>query len=234
MPERTFTKTTTLKVMKAYADKVGIKYPKGIKKQDMYVLMDKKGMMTKGIGASSSETVSTARLKLKGKTDAEKARAKLDIARRKLRDDITGTGSGGRRGGADAFGKQNFPKYNNTKIGFYNVPGLKAKLMGKAVGEFKIVLPDGKEIPMAKSWRPVWSLVEAQTYGARNKMTWLKKYGPPPGSGGKIPKEDKETGFNSVKKKGAEVLDRTGKAKVTKAEFDKARRELARMAYRPK
>tara|TARA_R110000787_G_scaffold1310_4_gene4641 strand:- start:5977 stop:6672 length:696 start_codon:yes stop_codon:yes gene_type:complete len=228
MPERTFTKSSTLTVMKAYADKVGITYPKGIKKQDMYVLMDKKGMMTKGRGAGSSQ--STVKGLRGNKNVAQIQRAKLDIARRKLRDDITGTGSGGTRSGLDAQGKQNFAMYNNTKVGFFNVPMLRGKVMGKAVGEYKIVLPGGTEIPMAKSWRPTWSIVEAQSFGPRNKISWLKKYGPPPSGQVVKPTVVGAARSDDTKKKiGAEVLDRTGKKPVSKEEFAAARRKLMAM-----
>ena len=147
-------KSSPLKAMKKYASEHNIAIPDKITKAALYDMLAKKGHVAAPRGKSQTARSVVARRK------EPSAKDKFNEARQNLKEGVTGSGDGGRRSGKGATGKQDLSKYDGTKVRFTNATG-QATIRGKAVGSFKLELSDGRMIPMAKSFRPVWSIVEA-------------------------------------------------------------------------
>ncbi len=215
-------KSSTLTAMKKYASEHNISVPDKIKRADLYEMLAKKGHVAapKGKGTTARQVV--AKKRGRGVTEKEK----FNVARQNLKEAVTGSGSGGARSGLGAKGKQDYKAYDGTKVRFTNATG-QATIRGKAVGSFKLELSDGRMIPMAKSWRPIWSLVEAtqNKVNGRNKLRWLNKWG-------ELPKGmtmRKETDTITEKERmgaGAGSGNKMAKKKVSKEEFMEARKKL--------
>ena len=167
-------KSSTKANMVKYAVEHNVTVPTGIKKDALYDLLKSKGHVTAGRGGQAG-SARKVRSNVKD-SDLEKLRKASNKARQNLKEGITGKGAGGGRSGVGPDGKQNMKLYDGTKVQFTNMTGF-AIIRGDAVGNFKLQLSNGKMIPMTKSWRPIWSPVDAtQNKGVRNVLLWQKKW----------------------------------------------------------
>ena len=77
-------------------------------------------------------------------------------------------------------------------------------------------------IPMTKSWRPIWSLVEATQNkpDGRNKLTWLKKWGDMPKG------MEMKSAKGTISEKKLKNAPAPSKKPVSRADFEKAKAGL--------
>lgn len=214
-------KSSTMGAMRKYASEHNISLPEKAKRMEMYDILAKKGHVASAPGKGGSARQVAQRKKSKA-TDKDK----FNVARQNLKEAVSGSGSGGARSGIGAKGKQEFKAFDGTKVRFTNATGM-ATIRGSKVGSFKLELSDGRMIPMAKSWRPIWSPVEATQNkpNGRNKLRWLKKWGELP-KGMSMKKEtDTVTEKERLSGKGASG-QRMAKKTVSKEEFMEARKKL--------
>ncbi len=211
-------KSSTLASMKKYARDYNISHPEKIKKQELYDLLASKGHV-----ASRPGTGKTARQVLARKKGKATDKDKFNASRQNLKEMTSGV-SANTRGGSVKL--QNLSAYDGTKVRFLNATG-QATIRGKKKGDFKLELSDGRMIPMAKSWRPIWSNVEASQNkpNGRNKLMWLKKWGELP-KGMKM--KDKTDTITEKERggKGTSAVTKTDTRKVSKEDFEKARKGL--------
>lgn len=214
-------KSSTIGAMRKYASEHNISLPEKAKKSEIYDMLASKGHVASGRGKGATARRVVARKKGKA-TDKDK----FNLARQNLKEAVTGSGSGGARSGIGAKGKQDFKAYDGTKVRFSNATG-QATIRGSKVGSFKLELSDGRMIDMAKSWRPIWSPVEATQNkpNGRNKLMWLKKWGALPKGMRMKDKTDTITEKERMTSKGG-AGNKMDKKPVSKAEFEEARKKL--------
>ena len=219
-------KRSTMGAMRKYASEHKISLPEKATRMELYEILAKKGHVAAPPGKSQTARSTAARKKGTGTEEEKKERA-FNVARQNLKEAVSGSGSGGARSGIGAAGKQDYKAFNGTKVRFLNASG-EATIRGTKVGDFKLELSDGRMIPMTKSWRPIWSPVEATQNkpNGRNKLMWLKKWGELPAGMKTKDKTDTITEKERLSSKGASG-QRMATKPVSKEEFMEARRKLA-------
>ena len=230
-PNKSSTKANLVK----YAAEHKVAVPAGIKKVALYDLLKSKGHTAAPKTGGARKDRTARQDKSKPKDDLDRMRLASNKARQNLKEGITGKGAGGARSGVGPDGKQNMAKYAGTKVQFTNVSGF-AIIRGDAIGKFKLQLSNGKMIPMAKSWRPIWSVVDAtQNKGVRNVLRWLPKWTAEVGGmpKGMNPKDMKKRSKDVTAKDKGTIKEVAGEKKVSRAQLDAARTALRKnMAMR--